>query len=145
MIKWHFTTPFFSITHKFSLVCVRAKSLPSCLTLGDPVDHNLLGSSVHEFLQARIVEWVAMPSSRGSSRPRESSPRLLPWQQVLYHQCHLGSPNFVSSQEKTWFYSNKGNLTKHLTNIPQNSQDHQHRQSLRNYPIKSLKRPDKCL
>ena len=29
------------------------------------------GSSVHEILQARIMEWVAMPSSRGSSQPRE--------------------------------------------------------------------------
>ena len=42
----------------------------SCLTLCDPVDCSPPGSSVHEILQARILEWVAMPSSRGSSRPR---------------------------------------------------------------------------
>ena len=39
----------------------------SCLTLCNPMDYSLSGSSVHEILQARILEWVAMPSSRGSS------------------------------------------------------------------------------
>ena len=44
-----------------------AKSLQSCLTLCDPIDGNPPGSSVHEILQAGILEFVAMPSSRGSS------------------------------------------------------------------------------
>ena len=43
------------------LVCVHAKSLHLCPTLCDSMDHNLLGSSVHEILQARILEWVAFP------------------------------------------------------------------------------------
>ena len=43
---------------------VHAKSLQSCPTLCNPVDCNLPGSSVHEIFQARILEWVAMPSSR---------------------------------------------------------------------------------
>ena len=34
------------------------------------MDHSLPGSSVHGMLQARILEWAAVPSSRGSSRPR---------------------------------------------------------------------------
>ena len=38
-------------------------------TLGDPMDCSLPGSSVHGILQARIVEWVAIPFSRGSSQP----------------------------------------------------------------------------
>ena len=42
-----------------------------CLTLCDPMDGSLPGSSVHGILQARILEWVAMPFSRGSSRPRD--------------------------------------------------------------------------
>ena len=46
-----------------------AKSLQSCLTLCDPKDCSLPGSSTHGILQARILEWVAMPSSSGSSRP----------------------------------------------------------------------------
>ena len=39
----------------------------SCLTLCDPMDCSSPGSFVHGILQARILEWVAMPSSRGSS------------------------------------------------------------------------------
>ena len=42
-------------------LCVGAKSLQSCLTLCDPVDCSLPGSSVHGILQARILEWVPMP------------------------------------------------------------------------------------
>ena len=45
-------------------VCVYAKLLQSCLTLCDPMDCRPPGSSVHGILQARIMEWVAMPSSR---------------------------------------------------------------------------------
>ena len=41
-----------------------------CLTLCDPMDCSPPGSSVHGILQARMLEWVTMPSSRGSSRPR---------------------------------------------------------------------------
>ena len=51
-------------------VCVSAKSFQLCPTLCDPMDCSLPGSSVHGILQARILEWVAMPSSRGSSWPR---------------------------------------------------------------------------
>ena len=43
----------------------------SCLTLCDPVDCSPPGSSVHGILQARILEWAAMPSSRESSQPRD--------------------------------------------------------------------------
>ena len=43
----------------------------SCLTLYDPMDCSLPGSSVHGSLQARILEWVVIPFSRGSSQPRD--------------------------------------------------------------------------
>ena len=52
---------------------LHAKSLRLCLTLGDPMDCSPPGSSVRGILQARILEWVAMPSSRGSSRPRDQT------------------------------------------------------------------------
>ena len=42
----------------------------SCPTLCDLIICSPPGSSVHGILQARILEWVAMPSSRGSSDPR---------------------------------------------------------------------------
>ena len=48
-----------------------AKLLQSCPTLCDPMGCSPPGSSVHEILQARTLEWIAMPSSRGSSRPRD--------------------------------------------------------------------------
>ena len=47
---------------------VHTQSYP---TLWDPVDCSLPGSSVHGILQARILEWVAIPFSRGSSLPRD--------------------------------------------------------------------------
>ena len=53
-----------------SLLCTCAKLLRPCPTLCDPVYHSPPGSSVHGILQARRLEWVAMPFSRGSSQPR---------------------------------------------------------------------------
>ena len=47
--------------------CVHATSPQKCPTLCDPMDCNPPGSSVHRILQAIILEWVAMPSSSGSS------------------------------------------------------------------------------
>ena len=46
----------------------------SCLTFCNPMDCSPPGSSVHEIFQARILEWAAMPSSRGSSYPRDLTP-----------------------------------------------------------------------
>ena len=43
----------------------------SCLTLCDPMNYSLPGPTVHEILQTRIIEWVAIPFSRGSSQPRD--------------------------------------------------------------------------
>ena len=68
--------------------CMNAKSLQLCQTLCEPMDCSPPGSSVHVILQARTLEWVAMPSSRGSSRPRNRTclsyvPCIGRW--VLYH------------------------------------------------------------
>ena len=45
--------------------------IQSCLTLCDPMDHSPSGSSVRGILQARILEWVAIPFSRRSAQPRD--------------------------------------------------------------------------
>ena len=45
-----------------------------CTTLCDPMDHSPPVSTVHEILQASILEWVAIPFSRGSSQPRDQTP-----------------------------------------------------------------------
>ena len=48
--------------------CVCAQS---CLTLCNPMDYSPPGSSVHGTLHARILEWVAISFSKGSSQPRD--------------------------------------------------------------------------
>ena len=82
---------------RFFFLWVHAKSLPSCLTLCNPVDHSPPGSSVHGILQGRILEWVAMPSSsRGSSRPVNQI-SLLHWQAGSLLLSHLASPHTTLS------------------------------------------------
>ena len=48
----------------------------SCLTLCNTVDCSPPGSSVHGISQARVLEWVAISCSRGSSRPRDRTSSL---------------------------------------------------------------------
>ena len=52
-------------------VCVCVAQL--CPILCNPMDCSLPDSSVHGILQARILEWVAVPFSRGSSQPRDQT------------------------------------------------------------------------
>ena len=70
---------------------MHAKSLQLCPTLCSPVDRGAWRATIHGILQARILERVAMPSSRGSSQPRDQT-------HVSYVSCidrqilyHLGS------------------------------------------------------
>ena len=49
----------------------RCSVIKLCLTLCDPMDWNPPGSSVHKISQARILEWVAISFSKGSSWPRD--------------------------------------------------------------------------
>ena len=84
------------LIHTINIACMRAKLLQSYLTLCDPMDCSPAGSSVHGILQARILEWVAKPSSKGSSQPREQI-RISHYltcfgRRVLYHGCHLEGP-----------------------------------------------------
>ena len=58
---------------KMGCACVPAKLLQLCLTLCDLMDCSLPGSYVHGIIQARILVWDAMPSSRGSSRIRDQT------------------------------------------------------------------------
>ena len=61
------------------------------MTLWDRMDCSQPGSSVHGILQAIILEWVPISSSRGSSQPRDSTRISCIGRQILYH-CHLRSP-----------------------------------------------------
>ena len=85
----------------FSLLVYVCSVTDVMSTLCNPRDWSPLGSSVHEILQARILERPAVSSSRASSWSRD-------WTRVcyvtcmsrpaLYHECHLGSPTFSSVQ-----------------------------------------------
>ena len=72
---------------------VHAKSLQSCPILRDPMVCSLPGSSVHGILQVRKPEWVAMPSSRRSSPPRDWTH--VSCRQILYHLSHQGSSRIL--------------------------------------------------
>ena len=79
---------------KLSWVHVCMLSCIYCAQLYDPMHCSPTGSSFHGILQARILEWVAMPSSRGFSWPRDRthvSYISCTSRQVLYHWYHLGS------------------------------------------------------
>ena len=72
-----------SISHSVKVLVAQ-----SCLTLCEPMDYSLPGSSVHGVFQARTLEWVVIPFSRGSSWPRD-------WTQV---SCTAGK-FYLSHQE----------------------------------------------
>ena len=59
--------------NKCYIMCMHAKSLKLSPTLCYPRDGSSPGSSVHGILQARILEWGAMPSARGSFQPRDQT------------------------------------------------------------------------
>ena len=79
-----------------------AKSLQSCPTLCDAMDCSLSGSSVHELLEAKILEWVVVPSSRCISDPRISTPPPPAIScfdmQVLHNQCVWSDSSLVASR-----------------------------------------------
>ena len=78
-----------------------------CLTLCNPMDY-----TVHGILQARILEWVAIPFSRGSSQPKDWTQGLPHCRWILYQLSHQGSPRILewvaypfsrgSSLPRTW-------------------------------------------
>ena len=75
---------------------MKALVTQSCLTLHGPMDYSPPGSSVNGILQARILGWVVISSSRGFSQARDQTclscvSCIGRW--VLYHQYHLGSPS----------------------------------------------------
>ena len=71
LLTSYLMTVSFYLIHRDSMLgaCMHAQLLQSCLILCDPTDCRLPGSSVHGILQVRILEWVAMPFSRGSLPP----------------------------------------------------------------------------
>ena len=77
-----------------------AQSLQVRLTFCDPMHCSLPGSSIHGILQVRILEWVAISFSRGSSPPRNQTHGLLNCRQILYRLSYEGSPMSTILQYK---------------------------------------------
>ena len=65
---------------------VKVKATQSCATFCNSMDYTVLG-----ILQARILEWVAISFSRGSSPTQGTNPGLLHCRQILYHLSHQGN------------------------------------------------------
>ena len=65
---------YFKVTYSRLIQQKRLSEVPQlCMTLCDPMDCSPPGSSVHGILQARVLESVAVPFSRGSSQPRNQT------------------------------------------------------------------------
>ena len=84
----------------FPLVCMLVVQL--CLTLCDHVDYRLPGSSDHGLLQARILEWVAIPFSRGSFPPRSPA---------LQADCLSSEPPGGWPSQDLYFFTALGSLS----------------------------------
>ena len=65
----------------------------SCLTLCDPMDSSLPGSSIRGILRTRVLEWVTIFFSRGSAQPRD-------WTQV---SCIAGRPFTVWATREAYY------------------------------------------
>ena len=92
--KWFNQFPLFFSRKKYNYLLHTCCHF-SCVWLCNPVDYSLPGSSVHGILQARILERVAVPSSRGSSQHRDGthfSYVSCIGRRVPYHYRHQGSP-----------------------------------------------------
>ena len=88
---------------KICKIKVKTVKVKLCPTLCDPVDCSPLVSSVHGIFLARILEWVAMSSSRGTFLTQELNPyllHLLHWQVNSLPLCHLQSLHVSHCRDK---------------------------------------------
>ena len=84
-------------------ICVHAQSW---LTLCNPMDYSPPGSSVHWIFQARVLEWVAISSSRGSSRPRD-------WTHVISCISCIGRWILYHTWKHTWSKVSAADVKEH--------------------------------
>ena len=77
-----------------------SRSVLYCLTLSYPMDCSPPGSSIHRIFQARVLEWVAISFSRGSSPPRDRT-----WVSLIASRCfyHLSQEGSSSTHGQKYF------------------------------------------
>ena len=90
----------------------------SCLTLCDPMDCSLPGSSVHGIFQARVLEWIAISFSSGSSRPRDRTqvPCIVDRRFTIWatKEVHL----IIAPIKLTWVMGGRKNVVTQLRRLP---------------------------
>ena len=96
-------SPLFWISFPFRCLCACTMSLQLCLTLCGPMDCSLPGSPVHGILQARILEWVAMPSSRRSYFGVYGALSRAPCTIVHICEGHYLPSNIKDTKQTLWF------------------------------------------
>ena len=97
---WYELFNLFPIPFRFVLLLAKwSEVAQSCPTLCDPVDCSPPCSSVHGIFQARVLEWVAIFFSRGSSLPRDRTQVSRIVSKMLYRLSHQGSP-----KEMIWLF-----------------------------------------
>ena len=89
-------------------VCVHAQS---CLTLCNSMDCSPPASSVHGIFQARILEWVAITSSRGSFQPRNQTCIFYTGRQILHHCTTWEALSYIIGRENQELEPDKTILT----------------------------------
>ena len=87
----HYRWILYCLNHAIKKIYGGGLVAKSCRTLCNPMDCSLPGSSVHGIFQTRILEWVAISFSRGSSPPRDNL-GLLHCRRFLYQLSHWGFP-----------------------------------------------------
>ena len=110
------------------IVHTRAKSLQLCMSLCDAMGCSPSGSSVHCTLQARRLQWVSMPFSRGSSRPRDRThiscmsciagrflPTEPPPQETMCSLSNLFQIGLYSAPRSPWSLSASSTLSYKMT------------------------------
>ena len=93
----------------FRLQCMKVKSesevAQSCLTLSDPMDYSLPGSSIHGIFQARVLEWGAIAFSKLTSLKNKKREKLYNHPKTMIgnkNQEHEGSLNLEEDWLKKW-------------------------------------------
>ena len=94
------------------------KVVQFCPTLCDPTDYTVLG-----ILQARILEWVAVPLLQGIFPTQGSNPGFPHCRQILYQLSYLGSPKIYKELLKFNIKKMNNSITKYTKAFPRWSSD----------------------
>ena len=100
----HYRWILYCLNHAIKKIYGGGLVAKSCRTLCNPMDCSLPGSSVHGIFQTRILEWVAISFSRGSSPPRDNL-GLLHCRWILYQLSYQGCSIFKSGDTQSYLWS----------------------------------------